>query len=109
MTPALLIVRPGGAPLSCHTYGPVPPVTVIGWLYPGCPAVHGGSEEPAGAVIAGCGLIVIPLYALVAIAPAASVSVIVGLNVPVAVARPLIAPESGSIVRPVGSPDADHA
>ena len=81
---------------------PVPPVAVTLWLY-GEPIVAAGRLAGVTAIAA----LTVTVYAREPVAPTVSVAVIVKLNVPAALAVPVIAPLELFSDKPVGKLPAD--
>ena len=105
MAPVVALrARPAGKlpAVTANVDAPVPPVTVIDWLY-AAPTVGAGSD--AGFTVSGA--LTITEYPCDAVAPTVSVAVIVKLNVPAADDVPLIAPLITFNVNPVGNAPAD--
>jgi hypothetical protein len=96
-----LIDKPAGTPLADHVIVPVPPVADMVGLGYTRPRVDAGNVD--GPLIVSAGLIV-NVYARVAVALKASVTLTCTVNEPDAVGVPEITPVAAPIERPAGRP-----
>ena len=99
-----LILKPAGRPVAVHEYGVTPPAAVTVaeyvWFF-----VALGSDA---VVMESAGHTELIVYVLATLCGQLSVTVIVGVYVPVAVGVPLIVPDEEPMLKPVGRPLAVH-